>query len=290
MSIWRRLTTQGGSIEAFEFTIQTTTSNQNFTLPIFDYGALTPNFFVQWGDGSNHTITSSTQIERIHTYSIAGTYTISIEGFMPSFKVGNNSAIRTMIKTIINWGNVGLREINFNGCSSITSIPGGYAGLSQVESFATFVRSTGLTSIPSDIFIYSANATNFTDAFSANTGITSIPSGLFDNNINATTFASTFSGCINLSSYPSDLFDTNINVVNFSSTFRACRSLTSTLTFTNNTSVTTFANIYYMNTTTNAMDGNAPALWTRIPEPFGFRAFFNCIGLDNYASIPINWK
>jgi hypothetical protein len=290
MSIWRRLTTQGGSSQAFEFTIQTTTSNQIFTLPIFDYDSVTPNFFVQWGDGSDDTITSSNQVEKIHTYSSAGTYTITIQGIMPAFKVGNNSSIRTLIKTIISWGDVQLKEINFNGCSSITTIPGGYSGLSNVESFATFMRATQLSSIPSDIFAYSANATNFTDAFSANTALTSIPSGIFDNNINATTFASAFSGCSNLSSYPSTLFDTNINVVNFSSTFRACRSLTSTLAFTNNTAVTTFANIYYMNTTTNAMDGNAPALWTRVPEPFGFRAFFNCIGLDNYASIPVNWK
>lgn len=290
MSIWRRLTTSAGEQEPFEFTIQTTTSNQNFTLPIFDYGSFTPNFLVEWGDGNDDTITSWTQTEKTHTYAAAGTYTITIQGFMPSFKVSNNSAIRTMIKTIINWGDVGLREINFNGCSSITSIPAGYAGLSQVESFASFMRSTGLTSIPSTIFNYSTNATNFTDCFSALSGLTTIPNGLFNNNVAATTFASAFNGCINLSSYPSTLFDTNVNVVNFSSTFRACRSLTSCLNFTFNTSVTTFANLYYMNTTTNALDGNAPTLWTRTPEPYGFRAFYNCTGLDNYAAIPVNWK
>lgn len=290
MSIWRRLTTSAGEQEPFEFTIQTTTSNQNFTLPIFDYGSFTPNLFVDWGDGNDDTITSSTQVEKTHTYTTAGTYTISILGFMPSFRVANNSAIRTIIKTIINWGDVGLREINFNGCSSITSIPAGYSGLAFVENFATFMRGTALTSIPSDIFSYSTNATNFTDVFSAITALTTIPSGLFNNNVNATTFASAFNGCINLATYPSTLFDTNINVVNFSSTFRACRSLTSCLSFTFNTSVTTFANLYYMNTTTNALDGNAPTLWTRSPEPYGFRAFFNCTGLDNYASIPSNWK
>lgn len=290
MSIARRLTTSGGPAEPFEFTIQTTTSNQVFTLPIFDYGSFTPNFLVDWGDSSTNNITSSTDVDRIHTYVSPGTYTISIEGFLPSFRVNNNSAIRTLIKTIVNWGDVGLREINFNGCSSITSIPGGYAGLANVENFTGFMRATALTTIPSDIFDYSINATNFTDVFSANTSLTTIPTGLFDNNVNAVTFASAFFACTNLSSYPSTLFDTNINVVNFSSTFRACRSLTSCLSFTFNTVVTTFANVYYMNTTTNALDGNAPALWSRVPEPYGFRAFYNCTGLDNYASIPLNWK
>jgi hypothetical protein len=290
MAIWRRLTTTGGEMQPFEFTIQTTTSNQNFTLPIFDYGTITPNFIVNWGDGNEDTIISISQAEKTHTYVSAGTYTISIIGLMPSFKVGNNSSIRTMIKTIINWGDVYLREINFNGCSSITSIPDGYKGLATVENFTTFMRGTAISSIPSDIFYYSVNATNFTDVFSANTSLTSIPTGLFDYNINATIFASAFNGCINLATVPSTLFDTNINAVNFSSTFRACRSITAPLQFTFNTAVTTFANVYFMNSTTNALDGNAPTLWTRSPEPYGFRAFYNCVGLDNYASIPSNWK
>lgn len=290
MAIWKRLVSSGGEENPFEFTIQTTTSNQQFTLPINDYGILAPNIVVSWGDGNSNQITSSTQVERIHTYATAGTYTIRISGFMPSFRVANNSAIRTMIKTIVSWGDVGLKELNFNGCSSITSIPVGSGGLANIDSFAGFMRGTAITSIPSDIFDYSLNATDFTDVFSANTALTTIPTGLFDNNVNATTFASAFFGCVNISTYPSTLFDQNINVINFSSTFRACRSLTSCLSFTFNTAVTTFANVYYMNTTTNALAGNAPSLWTRVPEPYGFRAFYNCTGLTNYASIPVNWK
>lgn len=290
MAIWKRLVTGGTEEQPFEFTVETTTTNEQFTLPINDYASLSPNFSVAWGDGNTDLITSSTQAQRIHTYSAAGTYTISITGFMPSFKVDNNALIRNKIKTIISWGDVGVREINFNGCSSITSIPGGYTGLANVETFAGFMRGTAITSIPSDIFDYSIAATNFTDVFSANSALTTIPTGLFDNNINATTFASAFFGCVNISTYPSTLFDTNVNVVNFSSTFRACRSLTACLGFTFNTAVTTFANVYYMNSTTNSLAGSAPALWTRIPEPYGFRAFYNCTGLTNYATIPSNWK
>ena len=76
----------------------TVTSGGVFTLPIADYGGLSPNFVVNWGDGNEDTITSSTDAARIHTYSTGGTYTITITGLMPSFKVNNNSAIRTTIK------------------------------------------------------------------------------------------------------------------------------------------------------------------------------------------------
>lgn len=288
MGIFRRLSSTE-EVTPFQISV-TVTSGQSFTLPLADYGALTPNFVVSWGDSTSNTITSSTQAERIHTYATGGTYTISILGFMPVFAVNNNSAIRTLIRSLISFGNVGLRKVDFYGCSFITSIPSPGTGLADMEIFTNFMRSTGITTIPSGLFDLSINATTFTDAFSFNSGITSIPTGLFDNCTNATIFSSTFNACVNLNTVPSDLFDQNVNVVNFSSCFRNCRSIPSPLQFTFNTAVTTFANIYNMGTTTNAMTGTAPELWLRVPEPYGFAAFRNCINLTNYASIPSNWK
>jgi hypothetical protein len=294
MSIARRLVPLDEETAPFKIGV-TVTSGQTFTLPIADFGGLTPNFGVSWGDGSSGVVTSSTDADRIHTYSTGGTYTITITGLMPSFKVANNSAIKLLITSIIDFGRVGLRELDFYGCISISSIPAsatmvvGYEGLDNIITFGNFMRSTGITSIPSDLFNYSTSATTFTDSFSF-TSITSIPSGLFDNNISATNFSSCFNNCQSLSSCPSDLFDNNVNVVNFSSTFRNCKSLTEPLQFTFNTLVSVFNNIYNMNTTANAMTGTAPELWNRVPEPSGFRAFYNCVNLTNYASIPANWK
>lgn len=288
MGIFRRLSS---TEEVFPFQITVTVNaGQSFTLPISDYGIYVPNFVVSWGDSTSDTITSSTQPQRVHTYASAGTYTISIVGFMPVFSVNNNSAIRTLIRSIVSFGTVSLRRVDFYGCSFITSIPAPGTGLADVEIFTNFVRSTGITSIPSGLFDLSVNVTTFTDAFSFNSGITSIPTGLFDNCTNATIFSSTFNACVNLVNVPSTLFDQNVNVVNFSSCFRNCRSITAPLQFTFNTAVTTFANLYNMGTTINAMTGTAPALWTRVPEPFGFAAFRNCINLTNFASIPSNWK
>jgi len=37
--------------------------------------------------------------------------------------------------------------------------------------------------------------------------------------------------------------------------------------------------------------GNAPTLWLRDPEPTNHsNCFYNCTNLDNYASIPNDWK
>ena len=299
MSIARKLIpSDSAQVYPFVFKVTTTAANTVFTCPLSDYGSLTPNLNIDWGDGtSSGLITSSTSASRIKTYAAAGTYTVTIYGFMPGFTVNNNSAIRNLITELVQWGIVGLRTINFYGCGNLTSIPGsgtlsgvgGYTGLAEVVSFNSAFQATKLSSIPSDLFDYSPNATTFTDTFS-NTPITSIPSGLFDTNVNATSFASCFFGCTSLNSVPLTLFDLNVNVISFLSTFRNCYSITEPLQFTYNTSVTTFANVYNMATSSNAMTGTAPELWNRVPAPSGTDAFRNCLNLSNYASIPTIWK
>jgi hypothetical protein len=300
MGIAKRLVqSESGQVYPFVFKITTTAANTQFTVPLVDYFGLTPSIFINWGDGNTSPlITSSTSVDRIHTYVNAGTYTITIAGFMPGFRVDNNASIRNLITELVQWGIVGLRTINFYGCVNLITIPGsaaldgvgGYTGLAEVVSFASFMRGTRLTSIPADLFDYSPNATTFTDSFSGITTITTVPSGLFDVPTAATTFASCFFACTSLSTVPSTLFDTNTSVVNFSSTFRNCRALTNVLQFTNNTNVTIFNNIYNMSSTTNALTGTAPTLWLRTPTPSGTDAFNNCLGLSNYASIPANFK
>ena len=300
MRIARKLIPSDSAIVfPFVFRVTTTIANTVFTCPLSDYSGLTPVLNINWGDGNTSPlITSSTSVDRIHTYVSPGTYTINISGFMPGFTVNNNSSIRNLITELVQWGIVGLRSINFYGCVNLTAIPGsaslsavgGYTGLDEVVSFGNFMRGTRITAIPTDIFDYSPNATTFTDTFSSITTLTTIPTGLFDSVTSATTFASCFFGCTALTSVPSTLFDTNTNVVNFSGTFRNCRSLTNVLQFTFNTGVTIFNNVYNMSSTTNALTGTAPELWNRIPTPAGTDAFNNCTGLSNFASIPLNFK
>ena len=299
--IYKRLVeTSSSAVYPFVFKVTTTAASTVFTVPLVDYAGLTPSLYIQWGDGSSNSplITSSTSADRIHTYASAGTYTITISGYMPGFRVDNNASIRSLITELVQWGIVGLRVVNFYGCLNLTAIPGsaslsgvgGYTGLSEVTSFASFMRGTKITAIPADLFDYSPNATTFTDSFSSITTITTVPSGLFDAPTLATTFASCFLACTSLTSVPSTLFDTNTNVVSFSGTFRNCRALTNVLQFANNLNVTNFQNVYNMTTTSNVLAGTAPTIWSRTPTPTGTGAFLNCIGLSNFASIPANFK
>ena len=99
-------------------------------------------------------------------------------------------------------------------------------------------------------------------------------------------------GCDARKAKLNELFRYNTQVINFSSAFRNCRALTNIPTFQYNLSVTTFANIFNMSSTTNGSSnwGTVEALWDREPEPLGINAFNNCTGITNYAVIPINWK
>jgi hypothetical protein len=301
MSIFRRLV-ESDSSQAFPFVFKVTTTSVNtvFTCPLIDYGGLTPSLIISWGDGGANSplITASNSVNRIHTYASAGTYTITISGFMPGFTVNNNSAIRTLITELVQWGIVGLRSVNFYGCSNLTAIPdsaslsavGGYTGLDEVVSFSNFMNGTRITSIPADIFDYSPNATILSSAFASITTITTIPTGLFDNVPLATSFASCFFSCQALTTVPLTLFDQNVNVTSFSGTFRNSRAIVDVLQFTYNTAVTTFSSVYNMSSTVNSLTGTAPELWNRVPAPAGTDAFRNCTGLTNFASIPINFQ
>jgi hypothetical protein len=296
MAIYRKLIPQDGAAVPFIVTVSVN-AGQSFTLPLVTFGGAQPNIVVDWGDGNESVVTSITDTDRIHTYTTTGVYNISIFGNMPGFKVNNNAVIRSLITGIIDFGRVGLKTLDFFGCNNITSIPASntmeveYRGLGNMISFSGFMRGTGITTIPNDIFQFSPIATTFSDIFSF-TSITTIPSGLFDNNEPATNFGAAFNNCLSLSTYPSNLFNNNVNVLSFSSTFRNCIALTSSLGFSTNNSVTIFDNVYNMSTTSNAMSGTAPTLWLRSPTPSGTAAFRNCTGLedDQFAEIPSNFK
>ena len=225
MGIARRLTSvTGGELESFIFRIVTTSSNQTYELPIADYGSTTPNFTVKWDDGSENLIQSSSDVNKLHTYASAGTYDIELNGVVPSFKVDNNSSYRALYTAVLSWGQTSFRTLNFHGCSNLTSLPTsggsatGHDGLSTIFNLDNFLRSTGVTTLPTGLLDYMVNVTSFVDSFSF-MSISSIPSGFFDNCTQALSFNSTFNQCFSLSAIPSGLFDNNTSVTNFSSTF-----------------------------------------------------------------------
>ena len=300
--IYRRMTTTEGAIIPSPFKIQVTVSSGTvITLPIGNYGSYTPSVNIDWGDGTPNTYLTgaSPSGDKNHTYATGATYIITMSGFVPSFSVNNSSAIKTYINSIIQFGNVGIRKLDFYGCINLTTIPasndvtmaaaGGYTGFGEVVDFSFFAANSGLTAIPSDLFEYAIKALRFSSAFQFSK-ITSIPTQIFQYNTLATTFSSCFLACTLLTSVNSSLFAANTLAVDFSRTFQNCRALTNVLQFAENTAVTTFNNTYYMGSTSNVLSGTAPTLWTRSPVPYGVGCFFNCIGLANFASIPSTFK
>lgn len=95
-----------GGLVGFVFDVDTAesggSSSTQFQLPLFS--TRTTNILVDWGDGNTDTITSSSQAEKLHTYSSSGVYTITITGTLESFMV-NNYADRAKFKEVRNWGN-----------------------------------------------------------------------------------------------------------------------------------------------------------------------------------------
>jgi surface protein len=112
----------------------------------------TYNFVVDWGDGTQDTITSWNQAETLHTYATAGTYTLNISGTISEWSFGNSVvADNDKILSISSWGSLKFGTISnnaFTNCinlnlSSVSDIP----DLSSSNSLAGCFAGSGVTTI-----------------------------------------------------------------------------------------------------------------------------------------------
>jgi surface protein len=110
VSLWNTSNTSVGS----------SASNQ-IQLPLTNGG--TYNFVVNWGDGSEDTITSYNQAETLHSYAVAGVYTLEIVGVIDDwsflFTIVND---KLKLLNITNWGNFrfGINDnYTFYNCSNL---------------------------------------------------------------------------------------------------------------------------------------------------------------------------
>ena len=300
-----------GTINTLKLEIQTTSSNQSITIP--HNISYTHNYLVNYGDNSGiKTVTTYNDADCTHIYSVASGYTITISGTCQSINVNNTGTMRLTIKRILQWGNVGLRQVNFNGCTNLNSLSSDTtSGLTSVVNFQnSFTNCTSLTTIPSDLFKYATGITTngFYQTFANCSGITSIPVDLFRYNtlVSTSGFQQTFYGCSNLETVPDLLFkyNTNVTTTGFYQTFMGCNKLQfNSLTFYDSgeqstrflNKVSDFTQCFYRTSFTGTQ-GTAPDLWscnfgTQTPTKT------NCfaeIGNDetsisNYADIPTAW-
>ncbi len=92
-------------------------SNQ-IKLPLTASGLF--NFSVDWGDGSSNQITVWNQAQVTHTYSSAGTYTLTIKGTLNGFRFAN-SGDRLKLINVQRWGCLRLtNNAVFDGCANLT--------------------------------------------------------------------------------------------------------------------------------------------------------------------------
>lgn len=211
-------------------------SNQ-VALPLTSGG--TYNFTVDWGDGNSDIITAYNQAERVHTYSSAGTYTITITGVISGWLFSFGSTDRPKIKDVSSWGVLNIEDqsafrscVNltcsatdtlqtvgmtntermFRGCSSLTTAP--IVDLSSITvTHEMFQDCTSLTTVP---LLDLSSTTDARDMFYGCTSLTTVP--LLDMS-SATQVGSMFYNCSSLSTVP--LFDWS-SVLSATNAFSGC--------------------------------------------------------------------
>ena len=106
--------------EVLPYIISVTMGNdESLYLPLPENGYTsglphTYNFTVDWGDGSGiDTITSFDQAERVHLYSAAGTYTVTIDGICEGWSFDAVSTSAQKIVDVIQWGNIGITDFTY---------------------------------------------------------------------------------------------------------------------------------------------------------------------------------
>jgi surface protein len=225
VSLWNTSNTSVGS----------SASNQ-IQLPLNSGGIY--NFIVDWGDGSQDTITNPFQPEALHTYAVAGIYTLEITGIIDewsfSFAVLNDNK---KILNISNWGNLrfGIVDVyNFLGCSNLT--------LTSV---------IGVLDLSSTIY--------FDNTFGNCTSITTINGINTWNTSNVTVTAGMFNGCTN---FNSNISNWNVSsVVNMVSMFQNAIAFNQNISTWDISNVASFTNFMTGKSASNYSSANLDAIY-----------------------------
>lgn len=199
------------------------------TIPILDH---TNDYVIDWGDGTNSKMAVKNKCKDIKIASIdelqvgllmpppeSNThiyeelnidYVVSIMGKVETINAAaleeNESA---KIIKILQWGELGLKKMSFNGCLNLTEIasPTENSFLEMIDFQNAFWDCTSLKKIPENFFDNAPNATYFYSAFQNCTSLTGNAVPLWDTEfkgINATRHGgSCYRGCTGLDNYDS---------------------------------------------------------------------------------------
>jgi surface protein len=220
-------------------------------LPLVSTGSY--NFVVQWGDGTQNNITAWNQAAVTHTYSVAGTYQITIKGICKGW-VFNNTGDRLKILSVQQWGNLSLGTSQgsyFHGCANL-----------NLTSVSDTLNLTGTTNL-NQAFRGCGALTTINKISSWNTVSVNVMSALFRectnfnqpigswNVSNVTDFSFMFEAATNFNSGDINNWTLNtVSSISMISMFQNC-GFNSPLNLWNTTRVTNMGNMFVFNSSFN---------------------------------------
>ena len=236
------------------FTIKTTASLKDFTIPFATSGTCPAQIVVNWGDGSSTTVNEGQSLSTTtfkHSYSSYNTaYRITVNsaqkdvikvqvpefnfGKYPSetesgFKRNTNGELLYSVDSRILYSGTSDLEGMFYGTDNLTHIVKNtlwnYPNATSLYNVFSAYSSGSLSEIPEGLFIYNTKVTNFGWAFSYQKKITAVPADLFVNNKNVISFRGTFFECSELKELPKGLLAKNLKATNFILIFGNCSKL-----------------------------------------------------------------
>ena len=173
---YQRHDKDGNAVQDLMFLEYTTASVSSFRIRT----VVSPNYDVDWGDGS--TETGITTIEKDHTYSTAGVYTIKITPASGSTFRAEQYGVPNFGTSLTKVDGTGGSELGTNLTkwlrehTTLTSF--GVVDVSSVENFqASWRGCSGLTTFPALDY---SSATNFAASWQDCTSLTTFPANRFD--------------------------------------------------------------------------------------------------------------
>ena len=248
-------------------------------------GGYNYNYIIDYGDGTILPVTSYDDINTVHTYLNDGVYEVKISGLCESFFC-YYATISSYITKVFNWGNVGLKSINFGECVLLTYIPRDHlGGLSLLTNLDTcFFYCTSLKTIMPGVFGYCSNVTSFYATFQYCSSLKSIPENLFQTCTGVTDFSYVFSDCSLLSFIPTNLFINSSKVVSFERSFNNCSLIPRipAILFQNSIAVYNFTSTF---SNCNSVISIPSGLFNNCPNVLYFGSTFTYLKL--ITSIPV---
>ena len=236
----------GADCGSFITTWEVTAGDLDITIPTTGGGY---DYTVDWGDGNSDTNVTG---DAMHTYTEAGTYTVSIEGDFPRI-LFNNGGDKDKIQTIEQWGLISWKSMEnaFFGCTNLTINATDVPDLSFVSNMRRMFRDA--TSFNSDISGW--DVSGFKDMTSMFQGATSFNSDLSSWDISG--FKIMSSMFLNATSFNSDISDWDVSgVINMSSMFFYATSFNSDISGWDVSSVVSMQGMFNGATSFNSDIGN----------------------------------